>query len=90
MDSYLLERYSSEVSDGPFYNSTVGMRFPLRKEFADKNKKGTEVKCTAKVDGAEAKTDEKIIQLKLMVDHTLSQERHIYNNTGKLKKKKNN
>ncbi|KAL4144153.1 hypothetical protein QTP88_006379 [Uroleucon formosanum] len=79
VDSYLLERYAPEVSEGPFYNSTLGLRFPLKKEWVDMNKKLMYVKCIAKVAGAEPKTDETSVRLRLVPDQTLSQERHILN-----------
>lgn len=41
-----------------------------------------DVKCAAKVSGADAKMDETSVRLRSVTDHTLSQERHIYN-TGK-------
>lgn len=46
------------------------------------NKNKMDVKCAAKVDGADARVDETSIQVRPVTDHTLSQERHIYN-TGK-------
>ncbi|XP_027842598.1 uncharacterized protein LOC114123731 [Aphis gossypii] len=79
VESYLLERYNTEVSEGPFYNSTLGLRYPLKKEWLDMNKKQVVVKCTAKVGKAEPKTDETIVRLRLVPDQTLSQERHILN-----------
>lgn len=79
VDNYLLERYTPEVSEGPFYNSTLGLRYPLKKEWVDMNKKLMEVKCAAKVAGADAKIDETSVRVKAVPDHTLSQERHIYN-----------
>jgi hypothetical protein len=79
VDGYLLERYTPEVSEGPFYNSTLGLRFPLKKEWVDMHKKQMYVKCTAKVAGAETKTDETSVRLRLVPDQTLSQERHILN-----------
>ncbi|KAF0773868.1 Uncharacterized protein FWK35_00005804 [Aphis craccivora] len=79
VDSYLLERYTTEVSEGPFYNSTLGLRYPLKKEWLDMNKKQVVVKCTAKVGKAEPKIDETSVRLRLVPDQTLSQERHILN-----------
>ncbi|XP_025413387.1 uncharacterized protein LOC112685665 [Sipha flava] len=79
VDSYLLERYALEVSDGPFYNSTLGLRFLLKKDWVDTNKYKMDVKCAAKVSGADAKMDETSVRLRAVTDHTLSQERHIYN-----------
>lgn len=38
-----------------------------------------DIKCTAKVDEVDAKEDTAIVRLRTMPDHTLSQERHIYN-----------
>ncbi|XP_050536926.1 uncharacterized protein LOC126903046 [Daktulosphaira vitifoliae] len=79
VDNYLLEHYQPEESDGPFYNITVGLRYPLKKEWVDMNKKTIDVKCTAKIAGADIMVDETKIGLRLATDHTLSQERHIYN-----------
>lgn len=82
MESYLLERYSPEISDGPFYNLTLGLRYPLKKEWIESSKKLINVKCAAQVAGAGPKIDEASVRVRAIPDHTLSQERHIYN-TGK-------
>lgn len=78
----MLESYAPEVSDGPLYNVTLGMRVQLKKDWVDVSRKMMDVKCTAKVDGADVKEDATTVRLRPLTDHTLSQERHIYNNTG--------
>lgn len=78
----MLESYEPEVSDEPLYNVTLGMRVQLKKEWVDVSRKVIDVKCIAKVDGADAKEDATTVRLRPLTDHTLSQERHIYNNTG--------
>lgn len=78
----MLESYMPEISDGPLYNVTLGMRMQLKKDWVDVSRKVIDVKCTAKVDGADVKEDATTVRLRPLTDHTLSQERHIYNNTG--------
>lgn len=74
-----MEQYDPQGSDDSFFNVTLGVKFPLKKEWVDMNQKLLNVKCVVKVDGVDGLTDEATVRLKPIVDHTLSQERHIFN-----------
>ncbi|XP_050441713.1 uncharacterized protein LOC126846397 [Adelges cooleyi] len=79
VDSLLRQNYLPEKSEGPFFNTTVALRYPLKKEWVDMNKMSVDVKCTVKVADADVMVEEKKVKLRSVADHTLSQERHIYN-----------
>lgn len=84
LDSYLLERYPVDQTEGPFYNSTVGVRFPLTKEWMESNKnKPMDVRCMAKVADTDVLINKTNLWLRQVPDHSLSQERHILN-SGKI------
>ncbi|VVC24307.1 Hypothetical protein CINCED_3A008815 [Cinara cedri] len=80
VDNYLVERYPNSVSEGPFYNSTVGIRFPLTKEWMESNKnKQMDIMCTAKVANAQELINKMNVLLQHDSDQTLSQKRQIFN-----------